>query len=344
MSAMKRFVLVSILALAPVHTHAQWWDASAGGMGNRMPYVYKRSDVQRASGEIQTAIRNADIQKLERMHEEFLRLEKAGANGRWMMQAFSYGLRHGLRDADGAALAALFARWRQERPASPLRAVVEAKAAFESGWRHRGGGFSSTVSPEGMALFRREIDRAAALLRDANPEARDSPLYYELALGIAGSQARAPDVLDGIYREGAGKFASNHWIAAARINFALPQWGGSFEAVDAIVRDAVARTRATEGTAAYARLYEFVARAMEQKDFFGRTKAEWRLMRHAYEDALALEDDLETAAYYGNFACMAGDRETVRRVVARMGKHADLEVNLRFVSADACLEMARGDR
>jgi hypothetical protein len=123
----------------------------------------------------------------------------------------------------------------------------------------------------------------------------------------------------------------------------MPQWGGSHEAMDRFIRGAVLRSQRAEGTAMYARLYMATARHVE-RDFFGQTKADWRLLRHAFEDALALDDDGGMRNAYATFACMAGDRETLRRNVARLGKNADLGMALKLVSPDACMEMARGDR
>ena len=59
---------------------------------------------------------------------------------------------------------------------------------------------------------------------------------------------------------------------------------------------------------------------------------------------VTVENDTLTLNGYATFACMAGDRETLRRVLARLGSAADLGFGLQFVSPDACMEMARGER
>jgi hypothetical protein len=341
--------LLALALLSPVAATAQWWDPRVPmprAQVTGFDYVYQRSDINRASFEFQRGLHAGDIEKLERMHEEFLRLEKAGRNGRWMLEAISRGLEIGMPVAlkDRQKLLALLARWKKERPQSALRTVTEANAWFASGWEHRGTGFANTVSPEAMRLFRQDVERAAAALREGGVEAATTPLYYRAAIAIAGSSGRGHEVMDAIYREGIAKFPIDYPIADARRNYLMPQWGGSHEALDRFIRDAVKRTQHTDGTAVYARLYMAVARNVDQRDFFGSTKADWRLMRHAFEDAIALENDSLTLNGYATFACMAGDRETLRRVLVRLGSSADLGLGLEFVSPDACVEMARGER
>jgi len=337
--------LAAIAMLSPVRATAQWWDNPGMARGQAM-YVYKRADIDHASGRIQRAVLNGEIDVLESMHEEFLRLEKAGGPGRWMMTAFARAIEIGMPVAlgDRDKLFAMLARWKQERPQSLLRPMVEVGAWYSSAWAHRGSGVARDVSPEALTLFRRDLDRAAAALEGAGPGAAQTPLYYMFAILIAGSSGRGAQVMDAAYREGAAKYPLNFPIVNARRNFMLPQWGGSHEALDRLIRDAVARSQHAEGTAMYAALYTATARNVEQRDFFGRTKADWRLMRHSFEDSLALEDDFVTLNAYATFACMAGDRETLRRTVARLGRRASLGLGLEFVSPDACLEMARGDR
>ena len=338
--------LAAAVMLSPVGATAQWWNSPGATAPGNFMYAYRRADVDQASGRIQRAILNGEIEVLDSMHEEFLRLEKAGGPGRWMMTAFARAIETGMPVAlgDRDKLFAMLARWKQERPQSLLRPMVEVGAWYSSAWGHRGTGVARDVSPEALALFRRDLDRAAAALASAGPRAADTPLYYQFAILIAGSSGRGAQVMDAAYREGAAKYPLNFPIANARRNFLLPQWGGSHEALDRHIRDAVARSQHAEGTAMYAALYVATARNVEQRDFFGRTKADWRLMRHSFEDALALEDDSVTLNAYATFACMAGDRETLRRAVARLGRRASLGLGLEFISPDACLEMARGDR
>jgi hypothetical protein len=94
----------------------------------------------------------------------------------------------------------------------------------------------------------------------------------------------------------------------------------------------------------YARLWVSLVRTLrEESDFFEQTGVKWPVLRHSFEDALALESDNSLRNYYATFACMAKDVETLRRQARLLGRFADYGGVGRFVSADACAEMARGE-
>jgi hypothetical protein len=329
--------------LAAAGVSAQWWDEARGGGRMIFPGQYTRPDIDRARLAIQRAMHAGDFEKLERMHDEFLKLQLAAGPGRFMLSSF--------RDMFSAAgsdrprLAAMFERWKRERPKSPLRAVLESAAWVDSAWSHRGTGYASSVSPEAMRLFKADIERAAKVLQEVSPGERSTPIWYSQAVAIAALGGRPPEVLDALFEEGVAKFPIDWALHEYRLNFLLPQWGGSYPQMERFIRATVLRTQASEGTSMYARLWlNQVGLIPEQKDFFGTTGADWRVMRHAFEDAITLEDSLTFRNGYAGFACMAGDRETLRRVLAGLGERADLGGMGRFVSPDACIEMARGER
>jgi hypothetical protein len=342
--------LVAALALcASGVAAAQWWDPGTPqrrppSEPRNSPYVYKRTaDIGRASVQVQRALQAGDIAKVEKMHDEFLALQQAGGNGRWMMQ--SVGLAFDLAlpaiAKDPARLRSFLADLKERFPDSTLRPSLEASAWMASGWNHRGHGYASTVSPEAMKLFREDHARALAALQEGEARGKGSPLWYQAAMSIAGVTGQPPAVLDAIFEEGATRYPLDQRLYDTRLNFLLPQWGGSVEGVDAFIRRAVLRTQATEGTSLYATLYYRVRRGRPEKDFFGGTKASWRTMRHAFEDGIVLEGDEEWLNTYGTFACIAEDHVTLRRLTALLGQRADFGMGLDGVSPEVCAEMAR---
>jgi hypothetical protein len=332
---------LALCLLAPC-VHAQWWSPGGGGMGNQVGFAYQRDHIEMARMEIERAFAAGEIDKLERMHDEFLALQKAGAMGRFMMSAFNGVV--GSAAQDKAKLAATIERWKQERPRSALRPVLESATFVRSAWAHRGGGYANTVSPEAMKLFQADLERAAAVLQKAGSEARATPLYYSQAIAIAGASGRPRAVVDAIFAEGVAKFPIDWSIHDNRLNYLLPQWGGSMAEMERFIRDAAIRTQSTEGTGMYARLWaSYVGSVREEGDFFVVSGVQWPTLRHAFEDALALENHNGMRNYYATFACMAKDRETLRRVARQLGKYADYGGARDYVSPDACEEMARAD-
>jgi hypothetical protein len=345
-----RLLLAVVAASTCGLSAAQWWDPAAPPP-QRLPWeprdkpvTYKRNvDIQRASVQIQRALQESDFAKIERMHDEFLALQQAGGNGRWMLQSVGLGFDQALPRiaADPARLKSFLAALKERMPDSRLRPSIEAAAWMASGWNHRGHGYASTVSPEAMKLFREDHERALRALEEGEAKGKASPLWYQAALSIAGVTGQPPVVLDRIFDEAVARFPLDLRLYDTRLNFLLPQWGGDIDGVDRFIRRAVALTQATEGTSSYAALYYKVRRGRQGADFFGGTRASWKLMRHAYEDGILLDGDDEWLNFYGTFACIAEDHVTLRRVVALLGERVDLGLGLDGVSPEVCAEMAR---
>jgi hypothetical protein len=343
-----RVFLAGLALCAACLANAQWWDTQAPPLrpfetANK-PVVYKRhAHIERASAEIQEALMAGDIAKIERMHDEFLVLQQAGGNGRWMMKsvglAFDVALPRIVQDR--ARVQALVASWKERYPDSKLLPSFEAAVWMASGWNHRGHGYASGVSPEAMKLFREDHARAMKVLKDGEAKGKGSPLWYQSAMSVAGVTGQPPEVVDAIFEEGAARFPLDLRLYETRLNFLLPKWGGSYERVDEFIRRAVLRTQATEGTSLYSVLYYRVRRGREEKDFFGGTKASWKLMRHGFEDGVVLEGDDAWLNVYATFACIAEDHVTLRRLAAQLGDRAQIGVALEGVSPDVCAEMAR---
>ena len=206
-------------------------------------------------------------------------------------------------------------------------------------WEARGGGYASEVSPEGWKIFKERLDRASRALADGESAGRQSPVWYWIAISIAGSRGDPAPILDRMCDEGAASFPHFLPIYYTRLNFLLPQWGGSYDRVDAFVRRSVMRTQAAEGTALYAILYASVHSTYHGDDFFHETRASWRLMRHGYEDEVA--QGRANLNEYATFACIARDRDTTRGLLAQLGDEANLGLGIEGFSTEACQELVK---
>jgi hypothetical protein len=276
------------------------------------------------------------------MHDEFLEMMQAGGNGSRMMGAIDDALQEAFHAERVAQYKALFAAWREGAPASKMRPAAEARMWYSLAWDARGGGYASEVPPESMKAFREDVDRAAAILRDSGEAGKASPLWYNVAIGVAGARGEDARVLDGIFAEGARRYPGHVGQYFARLNFLLPQWGGSWERVDSFIRDAVMRTQAAEGTWLYANLYSSVSGTFRGADFFTGTHASWPLMRHGFEDGLAR--GVGSLDAYATFACMARDRETTGRLLAKLGPRASLGMGREGITTETCQELVREGR
>ncbi len=323
---------------------AQWWNpASPIAPGKwefyKRTFVYTAAIKNDAEQAIQQALAKQDFAKLERMHDEFRAMAVAGGNGSDMLESFNSGFLW----FDGQTperIEKLFADWASAAPDSHLRNSAEANAWWALAWKARGSGSASEVTPEGWKLFRSRLERSVRILDKASPESKDSPLWYHVALAVAGSLGEPPAVLDRIFDEGAGKFAYYFPLYHTRLNYLQPKWGGDYAQVDAFIRASVMRTQARWGTSIYAMLYGSIAEGYRgESGFFRETRASWPLMQHAFEDGITKPDDWPWLNAYAGFACMARDRDTTRQLLAELGAHADVAVWLRGLSTDACRDL-----
>lgn len=330
-------------AFACTSAAAQWWNPNsmiAPGKWEFLSksFVYTTLEFRAAEQVVTQAVDAGDFRKLDRMHDEFLEMMQAGGNGSRMLDAIDDSLESAFHAEKLAQYKAFFAAWREAAPNSKLRPAAEARMWFSMAWEARGGGFAPDVAPESMKSFREYVDRAAAILRDSGEAGKASPIWYSVAIGVAGARGEGARVLDGIFAESVRRYPNHVGPYFRRLNYLLPQWGGSWDQVDSFIREAVLRTQARDGTWLYANLYSALNGAVRD-DFFATTRASWPLMRHGFEDGLAR--GLGTLDYYATFACMARDRETTARLLVKLGPRANLGLGRPGITTETCQELVR---
>ncbi|MEQ1659826.1 MAG: DUF4034 domain-containing protein, partial [Hylemonella sp.] len=86
----------------------------------------------------------------------------------------------------------------------------------------------------------------------------------------------------------------------------LPQWGGSWEEVEAFIDYWSRQVEATQGMSFYARLYVRLSGQMKQ----AKTAMKWSRMQAGFEDWLARNPTPYVKNMYASFACRASDKAT----------------------------------
>lgn len=332
---------IAAILCAAMPAAAQWWNpqspiAPGKWEAESRSFVYSRDVYNVAIQVMLEALQRGDIAKLERMHGDFLEMTIAGGNGSRMLNAFPQAFGAFFRKDRLEEGKSLLKAWQASAPASGLRTIAEAQMWLSAAWEERGGGYASEVSPEAMRLFRQYLDRASHALDEGGQAAKQTPLWYSTKLTIGGSRGDDARALDAIFEEGVRRFPHFMLQYHARLALLLPQWGGSYDRVDAFIRRAVMDTQAQDGTWMYAELYADVNAMFSGEDFFRETRASWPLMRHAFEDApRGLAEDNA----YATFACMARDRETTGRLLDRLGSYANLGMGRDTFTTEACRAM-----
>lgn len=335
------FALIAAWALPAT---AQWWNP-----GDRTPpklwgtpeapkVTYTRLTVDYAATAANAAFWNDDFAKLDRMYDEFLRDGVRATDGTWLVESIGRAIAN-LDSANEDLVKKAFARWAVQSPQSKLRPVAEAVLWQARAWAARGGGYASSVPGESARIFQERLARATQALKDAEPEGKQSPLWYWVALIVAGSSGQPAAQFDGLFREAVDRFPLYQPLYYTRMNYLLPQWGGSYKAVDAFIRQSVDRTAEKEGDSFYAWLYLDVVRKHDG-DVFTDTLATWPAMKKAFEDMVARHPDAWNKNVFATFACRVRDQETTARLLGELGTNARLGAWSPGVTTESCKRFA----
>ncbi len=350
---LRPFGIALLFAFAVPDASAQWWDstkANAGQPGFRQRGSAPAAPVetndyatwQRASGEGVRAVMNELWTKPDRMHDEFLASGARSAHGLSYVEAMQAGWDAQFDTPDPGPLRQFtLDKWAAAAPDSRFRRLVEAIGWQRQAWVARGGGLAGAVPGESAKLFRERLALATKALEETGPAGRESPIWYWVALVVAGSSGQPAKALDALHDEAAAKFPHYHSIHYTRMNYLLPQWGGSFAQVDAFVNRVVERTREKDGEAFYAWLYVDVARKTDG-DYLKVTKATWPRMKRGFEDMVARYPDPWNRSLYATCACRARDRETTARLLGELGPQAQLGEHSPGYTTESCRRFASG--
>lgn len=328
------------LALLPLVSHAQWWDSTTpGGVGTKpAPSAYTREDMARLRMTTAMALAGGEFAKLERMHDEFLRDRLRATDGQWLLEAFQAGIEGQFRGPE-ADTERYLRDWAAAIPGSTLLPAVKAMRWHRLAWNARGGGFASAVPEEAFQIFRERLDKAAAALGESPNAGKASPLWYSAALSVAASRGASSAAVDALFDEAVARFPTYHRLHYTRVNFLMPEWGGSLETVDAFVEKSVKLTAATEGEAFYAWVYIGVAQGV-RGNFLESTRATWPKMKKAFADMVARYPDPYNRNLFATFACRVRDRETTARLLAELGAAAKLGAYSPGITTEGCQRFA----
>jgi hypothetical protein len=325
---------------------AQWWNPQDPtppkyqGMGLGPKVVYTNALRQTARRVAWEALDKGEFEKLERMHDEFVRTALRATDGQWMLEALQSAVDGWLRNYDEPRPTRLIAAWREKMPASRLLPIAEAMMWQQQAWKARGGGMSGSITAEGRELFQEGLRKAARALEASAETGKNSPLWYWTALGVAGSAGRPDAELDALFEEAAAKFPTYLPLYLGRVNFLLPQWSGDYDKIEAFAQDAVKRTAATDGTSFYAWIYADVLPKHRGDRPFEETRVSWPKMRDSFEDILKRYPDDRNRLAFATFACVARDRESTARMFLALPPDIPMSNVIHGITKEGCRRLA----
>lgn len=208
--------------------------------------------------------------------------------------------------------------WVDASPDSPLAHLTMARVMMDHAWHIRGGGYASSVPTWAWKPFREEMARARRYLLAHSKVASRYPEFYEMRIHLETALGSEREAVDAIYDEATRRFPDYYPVYFAMTNYLLPKWHGDIDAVEAFARDAVKRSRKTEGQGMYARIYWVVAQAQFRDALFEESSVHWTHMRAGFDDVIERYPDQWNIQNYAHFACLAGDHATFRKLSPRI--------------------------
>jgi hypothetical protein len=202
--------------------------------------------------------------------------------------------------------------YRSQRPDSAFEPIVAAIQVHATGWRARGHGFTSTVTPEGWALFRERVTTAWNMMLAAKAKSSRLPIWYERALSM-GLDAEVPMAeLTAIFNEGINRFPGHHPLYFSYLRQFSPRWGGDYDEADAFILSQVTAQTNPDGDVLYTRLYWSLDQyGGSSPDFFADSRVSWPRMRAGFELLMKqFPKSARNQAFFLAFACRARDAST----------------------------------
>ncbi|HVJ13001.1 MAG TPA: hypothetical protein VNC62_15630 [Burkholderiales bacterium] len=206
--------------------------------------------------------------------------------------------------------------WARRKPRSLTARLAVAGFPIGYAWMARGGGYASTVSPEGWKLFHERVEQGRKALQALDARIKQDPGWYELMLNVAVSQGWPRERFDALFSEAAGKHPYYSPFYFIRVSYYSPGWYGSLEDAKRVVEDAVERTRPRWGETMYARLnWRDIDTTM-----FEPGKTDWPRMRAGFQQMTKEYGDAWNTNNFAKFACVAKDYETFSGLAAKIGE------------------------
>ena len=265
-------------------------------------------------------------------NEQFLDLERVFgdwsdpsarlADGRPMLMAYAGALEANLAHTlDWDAIHEKIQRWRSKNPYAPAAAITEAIYWQHYAWNARGEGSAASVTPDGWKLFDERLRKAQAVLEESRSFASDNPLWDLTYIDVGVGLNWPKDQLLRRLAESVAKHPAFSSLYTTTAYYLAPQWGGGWDLVDQIARDAVRNTEAAEGWSYYARIYMSVDYCCNELDLFRDTQANWQDMKHGFEDLIRLyPHSAWNMNRFAAFACVADDKDAYVSLRFKLGK------------------------
>lgn len=278
-------------------------------------------------GNLLAAERFAELDALE---ATYLDQKQRTSSGNRKLSFFYSRIRSfkAMKGGDGGDITEpLLRRWLAASPNVPAPCIALAYMFYTRGLTLRGGDVASRVPAENWPRIEADMAAATGVLNTCKRYASRDPAWYNLTLKVMLYRTPGDRKFDAMMLEGTTRHPNYEAIWFNAANYYMPQWNGDAAAMDRIARRAMARTRSTDGTGLYARVYLYLQDLWFRDRLFSETDADAALMIQSMRDIAKRYPSDSNFVDFAEVACLAGDQAEADRY-AGLIKDADARAGL----------------
>lgn len=196
-------------------------------------------------------------------------------------------------------------QWTQREPATLFAEFAALRLRYAFAWNVRGGGYAGQVAEDRYRAFHEGLAATEEALYRASPELRDTPMWHQLLLAVAGDTRTTRGDMAAVFERAVKRWPTNYDLHEVRLTRLVPRWGGNWEEVDAFIARFADQRKGEERDALYARLYAGVLIA--GGDDPRATRLDWTRMKRGLDALAKLHPDPRHANIAVSFACRYRD-------------------------------------
>lgn len=276
----------------------------------------------RLTNEIVTLLNAERFVDLDRIADDYRSNGQRTPSGLWKLTIFYAGVNNvasSCRDKPrGPDVEGKTQRWMAQNPNSPTAINAHAMFLVQHGWAYRGCGWASEVKEEDWKPFYEYVGKARAHLLAHKKIGERDPRWYETMLVIARSEGWDQAKFQALVDEAVAKHPYFYQIYFAAIDYLTPKWHGDKRKIEEFANYAVDKTRTSEQTGMYARVYWYASQAQYGSRLFTDSAVVWPRMKQGIEDVLARYPDQWNLNNFAQFACQAGDQAMTQQLIRKI--------------------------
>jgi len=217
----------------------------------------------------------------------------------------------------------LLQQWRAQWPKSGAPMGGLARVHLVLAWQARGGGWASSVTPEGWQGFREHSRQAVEWLEDAPLHTAGDAALYNLLFWARRDAGRPRADVEEAFRLGTAVDPTYDQLYNSMAAYLLPRWHGRPGELEAFAARAADQTKAWIGDGMYLRV-AINALLVDREASLRLYTFSWPRLKRGLRDLdRAFPNSSRTVNYMGYLACLYQDAPLAAEALGRLGDSWD---------------------